>query len=201
MKVHVSKVSLLPVAADLSARQWQWLAASWLPGTLLTLCGPLQISTAVQAAAKSNEEITMNARDLKDLLAGAPLAIELGAGVLELEAYAEPKMRAHLVAVDLQRDDIAVLKVDYSAFEDFNKVFEQANYYDGQGNPTLTAREAGQYEPQEDLYVMASDDLESQILTILPSVSLALIDEFKASEHTSYVRWLEEQLAAARAAN
>lgn len=143
----------------------------------------------------------MNARDLKDLLVGGPLAIELGAGVVELEAYAEPKMRAHLVAVELQRDDIAVLKVDYSAFEDFNKTFEQANYYDAQGNPTLTAREAGQYEPKEDLYVMASDDLESKILAILPSVSLALIDEFKGSGHANYVRWLEEQLAAARTTN
>ncbi|BDC78279.1 hypothetical protein MRCP2_p0140 (plasmid) [Aquipseudomonas alcaligenes] len=143
----------------------------------------------------------MNARDLKDLLVGGPLAIELGAGVVELEAYAEPRMRAHLVAVELQRDDVAVLKVDYSAFEDFNKVFEQANYYDAQGNPTLTAREAGQYEPQEDLYVMASDDLESKILAILPSVSLALIDAFKGSGHANYVRWLEEQLAAARAMN
>jgi hypothetical protein len=109
-------------------------------------------------------------------------------------------MRAHLVAVDLQRDDIAVLKVDYSAFEDFNKVFEKANYFDAHGNPTLTAREAGQYESTEDLYVMASADLEEQMLTILPSDSLALIGEFKACGHSSYVRWLEEQLISARCA-
>lgn len=143
----------------------------------------------------------MNARELKELLVGGPLAIELGAGVVELEAYAEPKMRAHLIAVDLQRDDVAVLKVDYSAFDDFNKAFEQANYYDAQGNPTLTAREAGEYAPQEDLYVMASDDLQVQMLAILPSDSQALIEEFKGSGHANYVRWLEEQLAAARGTN
>lgn len=143
----------------------------------------------------------MNARDLKDLLVRGPLAIELGEAVVELEAYAEPRMRAHLIAVELQRDDVAVLKVDYSAFEDFNKVFEQANYYDAQGNPTLTAREAGQYQSKEDLYVKASDDLDSKILAILPSVSLALIDEFKGSGLANYVRWLEEQLAAARTTN
>lgn len=142
----------------------------------------------------------MNAHDMNKLLVGAPLAIELGVGVLELEAYAEPNMRAHLVAVDLQRDDIAVLKVDYSAFEDFNKVFEKANYFDAHGNPTLTAREAGQYESTEDLYVMASADLEEKMLTILPSDSLALISEFKACGHASYVRWLEEQLISARCA-
>jgi hypothetical protein len=48
---------------------------------------------------------------------------------------------------------------------------------------------------------MASDDLESKILAILPSASLACIDEFKRSGHASYVRWLEEQLTAARATN
>jgi hypothetical protein len=143
----------------------------------------------------------MNARELKDLLVGSQLAIELGAGVLDLEGYAEPKMRAHLIAVDFRGDDIAVLKVDYTDFEDFNKAFEQANYYDEEGNPTLTAREAGHYQPQEDLYVMASDDLEPKILVILPSASLVCIDEFKSSGHASYVRWLEEQLTAARAPN
>lgn len=143
----------------------------------------------------------MNARELKELLVGGPLAVEFGVGVEDLESYPEPKMRAHLVAIDLQRDDVAVLKVDYSAFDEYNKAFEQANYYDQQGNPTLTAREAGHYEPQDDLYVMASDDLQLRTLTVLPNKSLALIDEFKSSGHASYVRWLEEQLAAARTSN
>lgn len=141
----------------------------------------------------------MNARELKEVLVGAPLAIEFGKGIEELESYAEPKMRAHLIAVELQRDDIAVLKVDYSAFDEYNKAFEQANYYDRNGNPTLTAREAGHYTVQEDLYVMASDDLQPRMLTLLPGASLGLIDEFKASGHASYVCWLEEQLMAARA--
>lgn len=143
----------------------------------------------------------MNARELKDALVGTSLAIELGSGVVELEAYAEPKMRAHLVAVELQRDDIAVLTVDYSEFEGYNQAFEQANYYDRDGNPTLTAREAGQYTAREDLYVMASEDLEPKMLALLPSSSLALIAEFKSSGSGSYVRWLEYQLCAARTAN
>lgn len=143
----------------------------------------------------------MNARELKDALVGTSLAIELGSGVVELEAYAAPKMRAHLVAVELQRDDIAVLTVDYSEFDGYNQAFEQANYYDRDGNPTLTAREAGQYPEREELYVMASEDLEPKMLTLLPSSSLALIAEFKSSGSGSYVRWLEDQLCAARTAN
>ena len=142
----------------------------------------------------------MNARQLKELLVAGPIAVEFGARVIELEAYVEPKMRAHLVSIDVPPDDIAVLKVEYSAFDEFNRGVEQANYYDAQDNPTLTAREAGQYHPQEDLYVMAGEDLEPQFLSILPGPTLGLIEEFKASGHASYVRWLEEQLTRKNAA-
>ncbi|MFK4135923.1 hypothetical protein ACI2KR_27115 [Pseudomonas luteola] len=143
----------------------------------------------------------MNASELKELLAGGPLAIEFGTWVEDLDVYAEPKMRAHIVDVGLRRDDIAVLKVDYSDFDEFNKTLEKADYFDAQGNPTLTAREAEFYSPQEDLYVIASDDLLVQVLTILPSQSLALIKEFKSSGCANYVRWLEEQVVAARTSN
>jgi len=142
----------------------------------------------------------MNAQELKELLVGGPLPIELEKGVLELEVYAEPKMRAHLLAVVLERDDIAILKLDYSAFDEFNKAFEQSNYYDKEGNPTLTAREAGSYQPQEDLYVMASDDLSS-MLSLLPGSSIVLFNEFKTSGQLNYVRWLEDQLLSARPTN
>lgn len=139
----------------------------------------------------------MKVQNLQELLAAGPVAIEFGDGVEELEAYVEPKMRAHLVSVKVMPDDIAVLKVDYSAYDDFNKAFEQANYYDANGAPTLTARESGNYDIQEDLYVMASEDVD-HILSVLPSFSTQLLDEFNASGQSGYMRWLEEQLIVAR---
>jgi hypothetical protein len=142
----------------------------------------------------------MNARELKQLLAAGPLVIEFGEKIETLEAYPDAKMRAHLVSVVLQQpDDVAVLSVDYSAFDEFNKAFEQSNYFDKGGQPTLTARQAGYYRLQDNLYVMADDDLEAGILSLLPTNSLALFNEFLSSGQASYVSWLEEKLLAARA--
>jgi hypothetical protein len=141
----------------------------------------------------------MNARELKQLLAAGPLVIEFGPNVETLEAYPDAKMRATLVGVHVKHDDVAVLGVDYSAFDEHNKALEQSNYYDKGGQPTLTAREAGQYTPQEELYVMADDDLEAGILSLIPTSTLALYKEFQSSGQASYVSWLEQQLLAARA--
>jgi hypothetical protein len=139
----------------------------------------------------------MNARELKQLLTAGPVVIEFGPKIEELETYAEPKMRAHLVSVSMSEADIAILTVDYTAFEELNKTLELANYYDKHGNAVLTAREAGQYTPQEDLYVDWSD-LDG-ILSALPTATHGLFEEFKSSGQESYVNWLEEQLLAARA--
>lgn len=141
----------------------------------------------------------MNARELKQLLAAGPLVIEFGLKADTLESYPDPKMRAHLVSVDLRPDDMAILNVDYTAFEELNKAFELSSYYDKHGNPTLTAREAGEYQPTEDLYVVADEDLEKWILSVVPTSSVTLYNEFKTSGQESYVNWLEQQLLAARA--
>ena len=140
----------------------------------------------------------MNAAELKVHLSAGPIAVEFGPGIEDFECYAEPKMRAHLVAVDFHQDDVVLLKFEYSEFDEYNKAFESANYFDKNGEPTLTAREAGYYSIKEDIYVMAHDDLQAKMLTLLNSSSLALIAEFKNSGQKSYVRWLEEQLTAVR---
>ncbi|EPP9373566.1 hypothetical protein PZF67_005271 [Pseudomonas aeruginosa] len=141
----------------------------------------------------------MNVQNLQELLAAGPVAIEFGECAEDLEAYVDPKMRAHVMSVRVGPDDVAVLRVDYSAYDEYNKAFEKANYYDKNGNPTLTARETGNYDFQEDLYVSASEELD-HILTALPGISTQLLEEFNASGQTGYVRWLEEQLIFTRTA-
>lgn len=142
----------------------------------------------------------MNAHDLKLILSSnhEGLVIEFGEGVEDIDAYPETNMRARLLGVEIRPDDIAILKVDYSLFDEFNKSFESANYWDNFGTPRLTAREAGYYKAQEDIAVTASRDLAS-VVSILDDKTRSLISEYEASSHKNYVRWLEDQLMAARA--
>lgn len=129
---------------------------------------------------------------------GRPLAIEFTKDVEDLEGYAEPGMRAHLVDYAIGRDDVVELRVNYQIFEEFNRGLEKANYYDKNQQPTLTAREAGQYEVTETYYVMATDDPSKYFTAIDPN--LGLLQEWQNTDRQkSYVSFLEEQVAALRA--
>lgn len=114
----------------------------------------------------------------------------------ELEAYPEAGMRARVISAVQKHDDIIVLRVDYTDFDEFNEQFETANYYDGDGNATKTARESGHYTPQEDLYI----GLDAEIpFSIVESNRLKLYDQYRQHNKdfpgTSYVQWLEDQIA------
>lgn len=118
--------------------------------------------------------------------------------VEDLENYMEPGMRARVIGSVLQHDDVVKLKLDFTEFDEFNKQFESANYYDRGGQPVLTAREAGHYTQKMDCYVMASDDMEGY-MTVTESGALALMKEYKDSEpHCTYVEWLETQVQELR---
>jgi len=140
----------------------------------------------------------MNASDLKKLLSSGPIAIEFEDGIEELENYPESGMRAHLMDVSIRHDDVAVLKVNYAAFDAHNQALETANYWaPGDGGATLTAREAGHYTVDDEHYVSASDDLKS-LLSLISNEKTQLINEFLSSGKDNYVQWLEEQLLVMR---
>ena len=129
---------------------------------------------------------------------GRPLAIEFTKGIEDLEGYAEPGMRAHLVDYLPSRDDVVELRVNYQIFEEFNRGLEKANYYDKDGKPTLTARESGHYNVTETYYVMATDDPAKYFSAINPA--LGLLQEWQNTDRQkSYVSFLEEQVASLRA--
>lgn len=116
------------------------------------------------------------------------------------EGYAELGMRARVVGAK-EKVDVVSLTFDFSDFEEHNKTLESTNYYDKSGNPTLTAREAGYYKPQESYYFDTSEspadffDYESESRT-------ALYKRFKASGATcSYVSWLEDLVQSQEAAS
>lgn len=68
--------------------------------------------------------------------------------VEDLESYAEPGMRATLTGGKMSHETL-ILDVNYAPFDEFNRAFEPKNYYDKSGAPTLTAREANPYKPQD----------------------------------------------------
>jgi len=61
---------------------------------------------------------------------GVHPAVTFKAPILDMEGYLETGMRGRLVAVSNEHDDMFKLHIDLSEFDDFNRQFESANYYD-----------------------------------------------------------------------
>lgn len=87
--------------------------------------------------------------------------IEFLAGVDNLEDYAEPNMRARVIGWSDMGDGCIVVSLDYSDFDEYNKKFESRNYFDRNGTPCLSAREAGYYKVKDHIFMEAStvDDI------------------------------------------
>jgi hypothetical protein len=120
----------------------------------------------------------------------------------DLEAYPEEGMRARIVSIrgdGIHKDDIEdhiyIVTVDYSEFDEFNKTFESSDYYDKNGSPCLTARQAGFYTVQEDLYFPSPKVVAfEKYFTITEADRIDLIRQFKESGAVNYVGWLETRL-------
>lgn len=85
--------------------------------------------------------------------------VEFTRGIEDWECYADQFMRARVTGYrynphnDTEPSEIIhELFFDFSEFEEHNLKYEQNNYWDKNGNATLTAREAGYYKPQESIY-------------------------------------------------
>ena len=119
----------------------------------------------------------------------------------DCEGYAEAGMVARFASfsVDSEGDDESYRIVfDFSEFADRNKPFETAGYFDSNGRPVLTAREAGFYEDQETYYIgyrQIGDCFE----LIDPRID-ELYKDFNQSrkDGQSYVEWLENQLLSSK---
>lgn len=85
--------------------------------------------------------------------------IEFTKRIEDWECYADPHMRARVTGYRYNPDgdtdpDQIIHEVffDFSEFAEYNKRYEQNNYWDKNGNPTLTAREAGCYTLKESIW-------------------------------------------------
>lgn len=119
----------------------------------------------------------------------ARLDVEFKPKIEDLESYPEGSMRGTIVLATEHHDEIVKITFDYTKYDAHNAPLEKQNYYDKNGVPNLTAREAGQYKPVEVLYFMETDLVEDYFSEVKNDV----YDQYQASgSKLSYVQWLEE---------
>lgn len=125
--------------------------------------------------------------------------IEFLVGIEDFECYPEKNMRARIISIserdtkskDLY-DHLYTITFDYSEFDDYNKAFESSNYWDKNGDASLTAREAGIYEVKEKIHFGAPElwPFEDYFKLLDPAVE-ELVNRFKQSNSSNYIEWLE----------
>jgi len=129
---------------------------------------------------------------IKDIqLVGATICFT--EGILDLEAYPEPGMHATIKSVGPpDSEGVVCIIVDYSQFDEVNKTFETANYWDGKGNACLDAREAGFYEKVEKLYFMADDEIGKSFNIV--EGAIVLPKNFTIHDGVKAIRYLQQLL-------
>ncbi len=138
----------------------------------------------------------MKAADLVELVRnGVRPVVVFSKSIEDAETYPEPGMRARVtgvLSVDAD-EDLLKIAVDYGEFDSFNRPFESANYYDKQGNPTLTAREAGYYKPNDTLYLSLSEEIGC--FRVVEDARTALYQTYlDGGGSGTYLEWLENQV-------
>ncbi len=134
----------------------------------------------------------MTINDFANLvLDGIHPVIEFKKGIEDIEGYAEPGIRARVNGAEIKCDELADFSLDFCEFDEFNKSFETANYYDKDGVSRLTARQAGYYAPQ-DSYAFDLKGNADLYFEVVEDTSLKLYERYKKSgTDESYVQWLE----------
>lgn len=136
----------------------------------------------------------MTGKELAQLVRdGIRPVVTFGKSVEDQESYLEAGMRGRLVGVLRDEHEYISLAVDLTEFDDFNRQYEKANYYDKSGVARLTAREAGFYKPTESVYMGPDDEVE--VLVIEDADALKLYARYQTERGgKSYVQWLEQRV-------
>lgn len=117
----------------------------------------------------------------------------------EIEHYAEPGMLAQIVDIRPDPNDpneVFILTFDFSQFLDRNREYETNDYFDSDGVPRLNAHQAGFYEEVSKYYFPHPNEVPlEEYFKLEEDIRVAeLVEEFKRSEYTDYVAWLEDRL-------
>lgn len=121
--------------------------------------------------------------------------------------FLEPNMRARLVNMELDektvtggREDLTYkFTLDFSEFNTFNKPLAQANYFDKNGNPCLTAEEAG-HKPKSNKDIVYHSITHGKIFfDLAPDSSTKIYEHYLSgiNEHgfNSYLAYLENMVS------
>ncbi len=110
----------------------------------------------------------------------------------EKESYAEESMRARILGFSIGKNSgVIELHVDFEEFASHNAQFESDNYYDANRQPTLTARQAGFYKPQDGIYFDPAELVEDFFTVNASSLHEKYLTSGAAC---SYVEWLEQKV-------
>lgn len=102
------------------------------------------------------------------------LDIEFKKEAEDFEGYTEEHIRGTIVNAYKKYGDTIVLVVSFEKFDEDNRQHETANYY-GPNGSTLTARQAGYYKVQEEIYI--AEELElSGYFSLLNSGYFSLLN-------------------------
>jgi len=134
----------------------------------------------------------------KNLVGSSNRVVRFTSKIEEQEAYAEAGMHARLVSATLDAQmNLVVYVFDYSEFDALNQALESHDYFDKDGKPTLTAREAGHYSSRETCYCYPEEETPFELVD---PAHQKFAQEFAQSGSTNYMEWLEQALIAARGA-
>lgn len=133
---------------------------------------------------------------LQMVKAGFKPQITFTAACEELEGYADAGMKAIVISVaERTNDEVLKITVDYAPFDAHNLSLELPNYYDKDNQPTLTARQANLYKPQEDFYLDLTGK-GAEMFTIDGEDRRELYQQYvtQTAGKIQYITWLEDQV-------
>lgn len=115
--------------------------------------------------------------------------------------YIEVGMKAKILAINDADAEVTILKIDLEPFDEVNRPLETACYYDANQNPRLTAREAGCYSPQMEIYAGPLSEIEEWVKIDHDGAVRDLLKDFEATRQgeETYLAWLERQVLVIRA--
>lgn len=133
------------------------------------------------------ELLTLIGKDIEFLPAIETYADEFDAG-----------MRATVTGI-APDGDCYQIQFTFAKFDDYNRPFEKPTYFDSDGKPALTVREAGYYRTENYLFV---EDNWQDCVRLLDDASAGLFDlyaiDHKVRPDLTYIAWLETIVLAAK---
>lgn len=92
------------------------------------------------------------------------------ASEVDYEIYADEGMLARVLSVtddSCGKDRMVKIRLDFDEFKEHNERLQKPNFYDNNGNPTLTWYESGLYEDGKDT-IICMEDTEKYLPPFVP---------------------------------